>query len=58
LYADLRNDANEVRRLLNGYIDWLKAKKLGEKDPGAQLAVRESPVGYLIELEPEDLDPS
>lgn len=29
LYKDLRTQAEEVRRLLNGYISWLKAKKLG-----------------------------
>jgi four helix bundle protein len=39
LYQDLRSQAEEIRRLLNGYISWLKAMKVGENEPGAKLVV-------------------
>ncbi len=48
LYDRLRVQADEVRRMLNGYIDWLKEKKIGEKEPGANLAVREDRIEYTF----------
>lgn len=51
LYQDLRGQAEEIRRLLNGYIAWLKAKKVGENEPGAKLVVHETPPEYLIGTE-------
>lgn len=49
LYDDLRAQADEIRRMLNGYIDWLKEKKIGEKEPGANLHIREEQADYNIE---------
>ncbi|RPH59366.1 MAG: four helix bundle protein [Chloroflexi bacterium] len=49
IYLQLRAKADETRRMLNGYIDWLKAQKAGEKDPGANIHIRELPGEYLIE---------
>ena len=34
--------------MLNGYIEWLKEKKIGEKEPGANLHIREEPAEYFI----------
>jgi len=48
LYQDLRGQTDEVRRLLNGYITWLKSQKVGEKEPGANLAIREFQVEYVV----------
>ena len=48
LYDNLRAQIEEIRRLLNGYIAWLKTKKIGMKEPGAGLAVRELPAEYFI----------
>jgi len=48
LYGNLRVQAEEIRRMLNGYIEWLKEKKTGEKEPGANLHVRETPAEYII----------
>ncbi len=48
LYGDLRAQADEVRKMLNGYIDWLKEKRIGEKEPGANLAVHEDRVEYIF----------
>ena len=53
LYDDLRTQADEIRRMLNGYIDWLKEKKIGEKEPGATLHIREDQADYFINLETE-----
>ncbi len=52
LYEELRAQADEIRRMLNGYIDWLKEKKIGEKEPGANLHIREEQADYIIH--PED----
>jgi four helix bundle protein len=49
LYDDLRVQIEEIRRLLNGYISWLKTKRIGLNEPGATLAVHELPVEYLVD---------
>ena len=49
LYQDLRTQIEEIRRLLNGYITWLKNKKVGENEAGAKLAIRELPDEYFVE---------
>lgn len=51
LYQDLRVQIEEIRRLLNGYITWLKAKKVGENEPGAKLVNHEIPPEYLVDTE-------
>jgi len=48
LYRALRSQAEEIRKMLNGYISCLKTQKTGEKEPGAHLCVREIPAEYLI----------
>jgi len=55
LYEKLRVQADEVRKMLNGYIDWLKEKKIGEKEPGANVAVREVRVEYIVSDSPDNL---
>jgi len=49
LYEDLRVQIEEIRRLLNGYITWLKTKKIGANEPGATLAFHELPAEYLVD---------
>jgi len=49
LYENLRLQIEEIRRLLNGYITWLKTKKIGASEPGATLAVHELPAEYLVD---------
>lgn len=39
--------------MLNGYIDWLKEKKIGEKEPGSNLYVSEENSEYNIASENE-----
>ena len=49
LYENLREQIEEIRRLLNGYIAWLKTKKNGANEPGATLAVHELPADYFVD---------
>ncbi len=51
LYEDLRFQIEEIRRLLNGYISWLKAKKIGENEPGAKLVIHEISPEYFVDTE-------
>lgn len=51
LYSEERSQVEEVRRLLNGYITWLKEKKVGANEPGAKLAIREDSTEYMVDLE-------
>ena len=46
LYDKLREQAEEIRRMLNGYITWLKTQKIGAKEPGANLYVHEPQEEY------------
>ena len=49
LYQDLRDQVEEIRRLLNGYISWLKTKKVGEREPGANVTIHEISPEYLVD---------
>ncbi|MDP1545441.1 MAG: four helix bundle protein [Anaerolineales bacterium] len=49
VYDELRMQVEEIRRLLNGYISWLKTQKIGVNEPGAGLAVHELPAEYYID---------
>jgi len=48
LYEELRALADETRRLLNGYVGYLKRRRQGEKEPGSNLAIREIRVEYIV----------
>jgi four helix bundle protein len=52
-FSSLRQDAETLLRLINGYIGYLKRTKLGEDEPGARLGVRESLAPYDLELSGE-----
>jgi four helix bundle protein len=49
LYKELRQDGEELFRILNGYIAYLKRSKQGANEPGAELAVREQTFHYLTD---------
>ena len=49
LHQQYRREILEIRKMLNGYIAWLKRQKTGAKEPGANLYLRELPSDYLIE---------
>ena len=50
-YRPLANEIQELRRMLNGYIAFLKQSKRGATEPGANLPVRESSESYLIDTD-------
>ncbi|MBL8100368.1 MAG: four helix bundle protein [Anaerolineales bacterium] len=49
LFNRLKNQIEELIRIINGYIAYLKRSKRGEKEPGANYAIRESSSEYFIE---------
>lgn len=46
LYQELRQDGEELFRIINGYIAYLKRSKQGANEPGAELAIREQTLLY------------
>jgi four helix bundle protein len=56
LHSALTNDLLELRRLISGYIAYLKKNKRGENEPGANSRLREIPTEYLTDLELEEPD--
>jgi len=49
LYKTLVSDGEELNRLINGYIGFLKKSKQGSNEPGANYAVRDVHSDYSIE---------
>jgi four helix bundle protein len=46
-YQSLTSEIQELRRMLNGYISFLKESKRGLGEPGSANYIRESPAPYL-----------
>jgi len=46
IYSDLRKQTEDLIRIINGYIAYLKRAKIGANEPGADYAVREDPASY------------
>ena len=51
LYKEMESEGEEIEKMLNGYIAFLKKSKQGENEPGANHKVRE-------EAEPYNFEPS
>lgn len=49
VYKDMVADGENLNRLINGYIGFLKRSKQGANEPGANYVVRESSSDYIIE---------
>lgn len=49
LYASFASDGENLNRLINGYIGFLKKSKQGANEPGANYSVREIPPDYTID---------
>ena len=52
LYEQLVSEGEEIGKMLNGYISYLKKSKQGANEPGANYHTREEPANYA--LEPDD----
>ncbi len=53
LYKELMREGEELTRLLNGYIAYLKRTRQGDKEPGSSLSVHESPEPYPTDFSEE-----
>ncbi|MDP1544999.1 MAG: four helix bundle protein [Anaerolineales bacterium] len=51
VYKELEHEGEEIEKMLNGYIAFLKKSKQGENEPGANHKVREETEPYNIEPE-------
>ena len=49
VYADLRKQVEDLIRIINGYIAYLKRAKVGANEPGAVHLVREESEPYLTD---------
>lgn len=54
LFDRLKAQTEELIRIINGYIAYLKRSKRGEKEPGANYVVRENAIEYLNEDIPSE----
>lgn len=49
LYKELISEGDEIDKMLNGYIAYLKQSKRGFGEPGANQSAREEPPSYTVE---------
>ncbi|MBI3737992.1 MAG: four helix bundle protein [Chloroflexi bacterium] len=49
LYKHVETEGEEIDKMLNGYISYLKKSKQGANEPGANYAVRDNLSSYLTE---------
>ncbi len=54
IYNKINTDIQELRRMLNGYIAFLKCSKRGANEPGANHSVREASIPYINETDEEN----
>lgn len=54
LCRETRALADEVRRMLNGYIAYLRRRRQGESEPGSNLSIREDRPAYVPTDEERD----
>ena len=51
LYKELASEGDEIDKMLNGYISYLKRSKQGAKEPGADYSVQAEATLYVNEAE-------
>ena len=49
LYSDFETEGEEIDKMLNGYIGFLKKSKQGANEPGANYQAREATVPYIAD---------
>ena len=54
LYKELSTEGDEIERMLNGYIAYLKRSKQGANEPGYENAIHEMSEPYTIEPSEKD----
>lgn len=50
LYKELTNEGDEIDKMLNGYISYLKKSKQGANEPGANYCTHEASAAYTADL--------
>ena len=58
MFAELVKQSDDLTRLINGYIAYLKRSKHGENEPGANMTIKETPINYDFEIEDNLADDS
>ena len=56
LYKELASEGDEIDKMLNGYISYLKKSKQGANEPGANYASREESAPYTTESDEDNTD--
>ena len=51
LYKELAGEGDEIDKMLNGYISYLKKSKQGANEPGASYSVHEISSSYIAEMD-------
>jgi four helix bundle protein len=51
LYEQLEKEGEEIDKMLNGYIAYLKKSKQGANEPGANAVISEDSTSYFTDLE-------
>jgi len=49
IYKEFENEGEQIDKMLNGYIGFLKRSKQGANEPGANISVHEESAPYVIE---------
>ena len=50
VYNPLEQEGEEIGKMLNGYISYLKKSKQGEHEPGADHIVRDESEPYITDI--------
>jgi four helix bundle protein len=54
LFKELSSEGDEIDRMLNGYIVYLKRSKQGASDPGSTSSIHEISESYTVETAEQD----
>jgi len=49
LYSEFETEGEEIDKMLNGYIGFLKKSKQGANEPGANYQAREEAIPYIAD---------
>ena len=49
IYKEFGSEGEEIDKMLNGYIGFLKKSKQGENEPGSNIAIHDEPSTYITE---------
>jgi hypothetical protein len=57
-YKQFESDGEEIDKMLNGYIAFLKESKQGANEPGTDHSIREDSASYFNEFYEDSTDPN